>query len=51
MFQRLEAIDAVFESNLAQQALAEMPEKSRKRRQNTGAVIPIFGVGRRIFKL
>lgn len=47
---RLEAIDAVFESNLAQQALAEMPEKSRKRRQNTGAVIPIFADDVEIFK-
>lgn len=47
---RLEAIDAVFESNLAQQALAEMPEKSRKRRQNAGTVIPIFTDDVEIFK-
>lgn len=47
---RLEAIDAVFESNLAQQALAEMPEKSRKHRQNAGTVIPIFTDDVEIFK-
>lgn len=47
---RLETIDQVFGSDLAQKAVAEMPDKPKRRRRQGAQVIPMFTDDVEVFK-